>query len=69
MITKVVYLAYIKISSKFIEDFYINELEKQNIEIEYWDLSCIFFKNTQSKNQSNNNVFHVSSFVILSQYQ
>ncbi len=62
MITKVVYLAYIKISSKFIEDFYINELEKQNIEIEYWDLSCIFFKNNQSKNQSNNNVFYVKSF-------
>ena len=68
MISKVVYLAYIKISSKIIEDFYINELKKKNIKVEYWDLSSIFFKKNKSNNQSNNNVFYLKSYFELKNF-
>ena len=42
-ISKVIYIAYAPLTVKIEKDFYFNELEAEEIDIEYWDLSEKFF--------------------------
>ncbi len=44
---KVVYLRYFPLTNKIVKDFYMLEVLKNNIEVEYWDLTSIYFRNFQ----------------------
>ena len=44
-IKKVIYLGYAPLSIKIEKDFYLNELQEEHIEVEYWDLTQKFFPN------------------------
>ena len=44
MIDKVIYIGYQPLTEKVVEDFYFNELIKNQIKVEYWDLTKIFFQ-------------------------
>lgn len=43
MINKVIYVGYAPLTDKIIDDFYIDNLIAIGVEVEYWDLSPIFF--------------------------
>lgn len=45
MINKVVYIGYQPLTVKIKEDFYMVNLINENYEVEYWDLTDIYFKN------------------------
>jgi hypothetical protein len=63
MITKVVYLGYQPLTEKVKEDFYIQDLIDNNVEINYWDLSGIFFKTIFFKNHFTDNfITKIDSF-------
>ncbi len=50
MIKKVIFVAYQPLTEKVKEDYYFNNLVESKIEIEYWDLSEIYFKNIEFTN-------------------
>lgn len=41
------------LTNKFVKDFYFNELEANNISVEYWDISALFFKEFSLPDQCN----------------
>ena len=45
MIKKIIYISYEPLTEKIIEDFYIQEAQNNGYEIEYLDLSKLFFSN------------------------
>lgn len=51
MINKVIYIGYQPLTEKVKVDFYFQELIDNNIQINYWDLTEVFFKNLIFKNQ------------------
>jgi hypothetical protein len=46
MIRKIIYINYQPFTSKFYQDFYIGECLKNGMEVEYWDLSQLYFPKT-----------------------
>lgn len=50
--TKVIFLRYIPLTSKIYSDFYLEEILNAGIEVEYWDLTNIFFKKVNSLEDS-----------------
>jgi hypothetical protein len=45
MITKTIFICYLPINQRFIKDFYMDELSKNNFSVEYWDITNIYFSN------------------------
>ena len=45
MIKKIIYIGYQPLTSKVRKDFYFNQVLENGIELEYCDLSMIYFKN------------------------
>jgi hypothetical protein len=43
MFNKVVYICYFPLDDKFVRDYYIEQLVSNKIDVEYWDLSQIYF--------------------------
>ena len=41
---KVIYIRYIPLTEKIYKDFYMDEVQKAGIDMEYWDISPLFFK-------------------------
>lgn len=41
---KIIYIRYIPLTTKIYKDFYMDEVVKAGIDIEYWDISALFFK-------------------------
>ena len=44
--TKVVYIRYIPLTFKIYNDFYMKEVADEGIDVEYWDISALFFRET-----------------------
>ncbi|QOG03782.1 hypothetical protein [Flavobacterium sp. MDT1-60] len=42
---KVIYIRYMPLTTKIYADFYMQEVTDAGIEVEYWDITAIFFKN------------------------
>ena len=49
MIDKIVYIGYLSLTEKVIEDFYMEDVLSNGYEVEYWDLSNIYFPWVLSK--------------------
>lgn len=45
---RIVYIFYIPLSEKIENDFYLQELIKDGFDVEYWDVSTLFFKQSGS---------------------
>jgi len=41
---KIIYIRYIPLTAKIYKDFYMDEVVKVGIDVEYWDISALFFK-------------------------
>ncbi|WP_276091105.1 hypothetical protein [Pedobacter sp. JY14-1] len=41
---KLIYFRYMPLTRKVIEDFYMQDAEKLGVEVEYWDITRLFFK-------------------------
>lgn len=64
MINKVIYIGYQPLTEKVKEDFYFQDLIDKNIQISYWDLTEIYFKNLIFQNQMKDDfIFKIDSFV------
>ena len=48
MIEKIIYIGYMPLTDKVIDDFYINDALLNNYKVEYWDLTTFFFPNVFS---------------------
>mgnify|MGYP006075460209 CR=1 FL=1 len=62
MINKVVYLGYVSLTDKLKEDFFFSEVRRNKIEVEYWDLSCIFYGDNNCNKSSDLDLICISSF-------
>lgn len=63
MINKVIYIGYQPLTEKVKGDFYFKELNNNNILVEYWDLSPIYFNSINFQNQINDqSVIIIDSF-------
>jgi len=49
---KIIYIRYIPLTAKVYKDFYMDEVEKAGIDMEYWDVSALFFKNSYDQEDS-----------------
>lgn len=65
MINKVVYIGYQPLTEKIKEDFYFKNLKEKGIEIEYWDLSEIYFKGVFNNQLEGDFVVKINSFSLL----
>lgn len=65
MINKVVYLGYQPLTEKVKEDFYFKKVKEKGIEIEYWDLSEVYFKNLLKDKLEDDFIVKINSFSIL----
>lgn len=65
MINKVVYIGYQPLTEKIKEDFYFKNLKEKGIEIEYWDLSDIYFKGVFNIQLEGDFVVKIDSFPLL----
>ena len=65
MIDKVVYIGYMPLTTKVKKDFFFNQLLKKNIEVEYWDLTEIYFNNIFSDKLNDQNIFKINSYQLL----
>jgi hypothetical protein len=63
MINKVIYVGYTPLTEKIIDDFYIDNLSAKGIEVEYWDLSTIFFNQFFEDKLSHKYIFKI--FIIV----
>jgi hypothetical protein len=61
MINKVIYVGYTPLTEKIIDDFYIDNLSAKGIEVEYWDLSTIFFNQFFEDKLSHKYIFKIKS--------
>jgi hypothetical protein len=61
MINKVIYIGYQPLTEKVKEDFYFQELINKKIQVEYWDLSDIYFKNILESKLIDKNIIKISS--------
>jgi hypothetical protein len=61
MISKVIYIGYQPLTEKVKEDFYFQELINKKIQVEYWDLSDIYFKNILESKLIDKNIIKISS--------
>jgi hypothetical protein len=61
MINKVIYVGYAPLTEKIIDDFYIDNLSSEGIEVEYWDLSPIFFNFFFEDKLSHKYIFKIKS--------
>ncbi|GGF08120.1 hypothetical protein [Flavobacterium limi] len=68
MISKVVFIGYQPLTEKTKEDFYFQNLKDKNIEIEYWDLSEIYFKGILNNQLKDNFIFKINSFSVLESF-
>ncbi len=41
---KVIYIRYMPLTAKIYSDFYMQETEKAGLQVEYWDITALFFK-------------------------
>lgn len=62
MINKVVYIGYQPLTVKIKEDFYMENLRNENFEVEYWDLTDIYFKNILKAELDEKFIIKVNSF-------
>lgn len=62
MITKVVYIGYQPLTEKVKEDFYFDIILQNGSEIEYWDLSHIYFPNILQDNLVEEYIFKIRTF-------
>lgn len=62
MINKVIFISYQPLTVKIKEDFYIENLRKENFEVEYWDLTDIYFKNIFDDKLGDKFIIKVYSF-------
>ena len=44
MIEKVIYIGYLKYSKNLSSNFFFEDVKRKQIDVEYWNLSNIFFK-------------------------
>lgn len=65
MINKVVYIGYQPLTEKVMEDFYFQNLKRKGIEVEYWDLSEIYFKGVFNNKLNEEFIFKINSFSTL----
>lgn len=49
---KLIYIRYIPLTAKIYKDFYMEEVAQAGIEVEYWDISALFFKDTVGQEDS-----------------
>jgi len=49
---KVIYIRYIPLTKKVYNDFYMEEVEKAGIDMEYWDITALFFKKNVGQEDS-----------------
>lgn len=52
MSIRIVYICYLPLNEKIERDFYINDLIGQGIDVEYWDISKIYFPKIEYQNNS-----------------
>jgi hypothetical protein len=62
MIEKVIYIGYQPLTEKVKEDFYFQNLIEAGVEIEYWDLTDVFFSNLFEKKLKDNYIYNFNSF-------
>lgn len=62
MIKKVVYIGYQPLTVKIKEDFYMENLRNEDFEVEYWDLTDIYFKNILKDELGEKFIIKVNSF-------
>ena len=60
MITKVVYIGYQPLTEKVKSDFYFNIVLENGFELEYWDLSSIYFPNVLKDNLFEDYIFKMN---------
>lgn len=65
MINKVVYIGYLPLTEKVIEDFYFQNLRDKGIAVEYWDLSEIYFKGIFDNHLKDDCIFKINTFSAL----
>jgi hypothetical protein len=53
---KVIYISYEPLTNSIYNHFYINVLKSENIVVEYWDLSSLFFETSIFKSNLNSNI-------------
>ena len=53
MIKKIIYVGYMPLTDKVIEDFYINDALLHNYVVEYWDISHLIFVDVFDKKLKN----------------
>lgn len=49
---KLIYIRYIPLTAKITADYYMKEAAETGIEVEYWDISALFFKNNFGQEDS-----------------
>lgn len=49
---KVIYIRYIPLTKKVYQDFYMEEVSRVGIEVEYWDITSLFFKDSYEQEDS-----------------
>lgn len=64
MIKKIVHINYQPISPKYYSDFYLEECLDNGFDVEYWDISKLYFPNVKfiESNNFNTTVLKISSF-------
>ncbi len=65
MITKVVYIGYQPLTEKVKSDFYFNIVLENGFELEYWDLSSIYFPNVLKDNLFEDYISKMNTFTEL----
>lgn len=68
MINKVIYIGYQPLTVKIREDFYMKNLLNEDFEVEYWDLTDIYFKNILKDELDEKFIIKIMSFKQLKNY-
>jgi hypothetical protein len=68
MINKVVYIGYMPLTTKVKEDFYFQELIEKKIDVEYWDLTEIFFKDVFNNKLNDKYIFEINSYLLFKDF-
>lgn len=66
---KIIYIRYMPLTKKIYTDFYMEEVEKAGLEVEYWDLTALFFKSSSFMEDASDlvNTKKINSYLELEQ--
>ena len=66
---KVIYIRYLPLTNKVFSDFYMEEVSNSGIQVEYWDITDLFFKNKKSILEDSSNLTNTIKFKSYSQIE